>query len=102
MMENDISELLEREFPAYERMAKNHGKLLLAPYLDERVVSMARAMPIDLKIGESENKRVLRDAAEFSGVPGMMARKQKKAMQYGSGISKTIRRYLKERETVDD
>ncbi|MFO7618455.1 MAG: asparagine synthase-related protein [Thermoplasmata archaeon] len=95
MMVNDTSELLELELPAYRRMANNHGKELLAPYLDTRVVSFAQSIPIGLKISASENKIVLRDAAGLLGVPLMMARKQKKAMQYGSGISKLIRQHLK-------
>jgi len=96
IMADDARELIHNEWPSYLEMAKNHGKLLMAPYLDRRVVEFAGKIPISLKISESENKLVLRAAADYLGVPGMMAYKKKKAMQYGSGISKAIKQCLKD------
>jgi asparagine synthase (glutamine-hydrolysing) len=94
-MKQDLDELRNLEFPAYQSMAMHFKKQLLAPYLDERFVRFADTIDIEQKIGDRGNKIVLRDAAGLLGVPGMMANKPKKAMQYGSGISKVIKKHLK-------
>ncbi|MDO9536714.1 MAG: asparagine synthase C-terminal domain-containing protein [Thermoplasmata archaeon] len=94
----DIKELVELEMPEYMRMAGNYDKILLAPFLDERLRAFAANLPLEMKINDSGNKFILREAAKMLGVPGMMADKPKKAMQYGSGISKAIKHYLKNSE----
>jgi asparagine synthase (glutamine-hydrolysing) len=94
-MNDDIGNLLEKEYPAYEVMAANYNKWLIAPYLDRRLVELGSRIPADANIDSTGNKLVLRKAAEILGVPGMMAQRPKKAMQYGSGVSKTIRKCLK-------
>lgn len=93
----DVKALKENEMAAYESMAKNYGKTLIAPYLDPLVEEFAMTVPLSLKIGETENKIILRQAARIMGVPGLMADRQKKAMQYGTGVSRAIQRILKSR-----
>lgn len=90
----DLESLLARERPAYSAMAADHGKSLLTPYLEPDVLRMAAGIPIERKLGVDGNKLVLREAAEILGVPGMMAWKPKKAMQYGSGVSKALKRHI--------
>lgn len=94
-MGSDTNTLLEKEFPAYESMARRYGKTLLAPYLDPVIVNFAADVPFEMKVGDGGNKLILRDAARLSGVPEMMAGKAKKAMQYGSGVSKVIKSHLR-------
>ncbi len=101
MMKRDLDELRMLEFPAYQKMASYYKKELLAPYIDERFVKFTDSIGIEQKIGERGNKIVLRDAAGLLGVPGMMANKPKKAMQYGSGISKVIKKHLKHNVNPD-
>jgi asparagine synthase (glutamine-hydrolysing) len=94
-MGEGVRELVAREIPAYRKMAEYYGKILLAPYLDDEIITFAGAVPVSRKFNESDRKIILREAAELIGVPGMMAARQKKAMQYGTGISKTIKKHLK-------
>ena len=94
-MDDDVGNLLEKEYPAYEKMAENYDKRLIAPYLDRRLVELGSRIPADANIDGTGNKLVLRKAAELLGVPGMMSQRPKKALQYGSGVSKTIGKCLK-------
>ncbi|HJJ48670.1 MAG TPA: asparagine synthase C-terminal domain-containing protein [Methanocorpusculum sp.] len=65
------------------------------PYMDERVVSIARSLPSDALVLGDLRKIALRRAAE-SFLPEEIAWKPKKAMQYGSGVSKLLARIAKE------
>lgn len=59
------------------------------PYLDRRVVRAARSMPASELVSGGVRKRPLRLVAERHIPPGI-AWKEKKAMQYGSGVWKVL------------
>ncbi len=102
MMEQDLIELRDLELPAYQCMASHYGRTLVAPYLEESVISYSAKIPMRYKVGK-ENKQVLRMAARYLGVPETMAGKPKKAMQYGSGVSKIIKGHIKSSgKTLDE
>jgi len=65
--------------------------LLSYPYLDGRVVSAARALPAREKVAGGVRKRALREVAERF-LPREVAWREKKAMQYGTGIWRELRR----------
>jgi len=104
----DYEELAFQEMPVYSAMAGHYGVELIAPYLSQDIVDYASIIPFELKLGgdrnvqeniAQNNKLILRQAAEILGVPGSMARRPKKAMQYGSGVSKIIKSHIKNLET---
>ena len=68
-----------------------HGVLLSLPYLDLRVVGAAKALPAERKVAGGRRKVALREVAERY-MPRELAWGEKKAMQYGSGVAKEIRR----------
>ena len=90
----DYQELLNEEFPIYQKMARHYGKNLVAPLLEPDIAKFAGRIPFKHKL-DGENKRVLRAAASFLGVPASMTEKPKKAMQYGSGVSKVLKQHIK-------
>jgi asparagine synthase (glutamine-hydrolysing) len=73
-----------------------HGVYLSLPYLDLRVFRAARAIPADRLIHQGVRKHPLRQVAERH-IPPELAFAEKKAMQYGSGISNEIRRLARRR-----
>jgi len=93
-MKGDTNELLMDELPIHQAMARHYGLDLKAPYLVDPVIGYAGSVPLEMKLGP-ENKQILRDAAVILGVPGSMAKRPKKAMQYGSGVSKAIKSHVK-------
>jgi len=72
-----------------QAVAALHGTYFSLPYADVRVVRAARAIPAAEKVQGGVRKRPLREVAERY-LPHSMAFYEKKAMQYGSGIWKTI------------
>ncbi|MDI9624444.1 MAG: asparagine synthetase B [Methanothermobacter sp.] len=70
---------------------------LRVPFLDREIINIAFNIPIDYKIKGSDDslrKHILRDLALEMGVPAFIARRPKKAAQYGSGIDKILRKSI--------
>ncbi len=96
MMLADLEELLELEMPMYRQIALSMEKELAVPYLEPEVVAMGKSLPFEEKLDGERNKIVLRAAARALGVPESIAEHPKKAMQYGSGVSKILKAHLRE------
>jgi len=99
----DIESELARDFLSLrgqadrdQSVAALHGVLLSMPYLDLRVVRVAKSIPASRKVRGPSRKIALREVAE-QHIPKDLAWADKKAMQYGSGIWKEIRRLAKKR-----
>ncbi|WP_292519817.1 asparagine synthase C-terminal domain-containing protein [Methanoculleus sp.] len=92
----DLAAELERDFADLGRqrmrdqaVAALFGTYFSMPYLDLRVARAARAIPAEEKVRGGVRKHPLRMVAERH-IPAEMARAEKKAMQYGSGIWRAI------------
>ncbi len=95
MMIRDIAEIIEAEAEFYHKVAKHHGKRLILPYLDPEVIALGKGIPYDHKINDLSNKLVVRGLCEGLGLPTEISQRPKKAMQYGTGVSKELRKVLK-------
>ncbi len=94
----DLATELERDFADLGRqgtrdqaVAALHGAYFSMPYLDIRVVRAARAIPAAERVRGGVRKYPLRVVAERH-IPPEIARAEKKAMQYGSGIWRAMQR----------
>lgn len=94
----NLEEELARDFLGLEAQARRdqgiaalHGTCLSMPYLDLRVVRAARAVPAHEKVQGGRRKIPLRKVAERY-IPPDLAWKEKKAMQYGSGVWGVMRK----------
>jgi asparagine synthase (glutamine-hydrolysing) len=96
MMQADLEELLELETPLYRQIVLSMGKEMSVPFLDSEVAAMGKSLPFEEKLDGEKNKVALRKAARELGVPKSIAEHQKKAMQYGSGVSKILKGHLRE------
>lgn len=96
MMLADLKELRDGEAPMYKKIAASYGKKLAVPFLEQGIVDFAASVPFEHKLAGGRNKVILRDAARILGVSEAVAERPKKAMQYGSGISKILKAHLKE------
>ena len=95
---HDLEQELERDFAGLRHQALRdqtvaglNGTLLSLPYLDVRVVRAARAIPAGEKVRDGVRKRPLRELASRH-IPPEIAWYEKKAMQYGTGIAKLLRK----------
>ena len=85
----DVERLPERDIKRDNTIARAAGVELAAPYLESEVIEFGLSIPPDLKVrelnGELAGKYILRKAAE-TVIPGEIAWRNKKALQYGSGV----------------
>lgn len=73
------------------RIGEFYGIDLLFPFLAEEAVNFALKIPIDLKIKNNIRKHILRQS--FRGVlPDEILNQNKKALQYGSGTHKALKK----------
>ncbi len=89
-LERDFADL-GRQGVRDQAVAALHGAYLSMPYLDVRVVRAAQAIPARERVRGGVRKYPLRVVAERH-IPIEIARAEKKAMQYGSGIWRIIQR----------
>jgi len=89
-MEEDFRKL-PRQIVRDQAVAGLFGAYFSLPYLDPRVVDAAQAIPAEMRVMGGVRKRPLREVAARH-MPAAIARYEKKAMQYGSGVMKEIER----------
>lgn len=86
---------LSRQGIRDQTIAGYHDTWLSMPYLDIRVVCAASTIPVTEKVSEGIRKRPLREiAAKY--LSSDTAYYEKKAMQYGTGIWKEIKRLARQ------
>jgi asparagine synthase (glutamine-hydrolysing) len=96
-MEADVGRLVSEGEPRERSIAESHGKEILLPYMRDEIIEMALELPIKYKIDYKNKKRkvLLREVARQLGVPSAAIDCEKKAAQYGSGVTKLLRRMAK-------
>ncbi len=82
-----LAEILKKRDLA---VASANGVLLKTPYLEKEVAGFALGLPLEFKVNNGR-KIILREAARLAGLPPEVCAQPKKAMQYGSGISKALK-----------
>ena len=97
-----IDEKLKNEgemMVAINKVTAEFGVKMVQPFLSPSFVDYSKTIPISEKIhgpDDMQRKHPIRELAMDYGVPEIAARKQKKALQYGSQIHKSL---LKSRKT---
>ena len=84
---------------AINTVTAEFGVKMVQPFLSSSFVDYAKRIPVSEKIhgpDDMKRKHVIRELAMDYGVPEVAAQKQKKALQYGSQIHKSL---LKSRKT---
>ena len=97
-MFHDVKNAYSANFQRDNQVCAYHGVELRLPFIDPDVVDFALRLPLRLKIKSPEDglrKRALRRAARNLDVPGFMADKPKKAVQYTTGVTKALQRLAK-------
>ena len=89
MLRKDILNMGKNNLERDNLIAASNTVELKLPYLDLNVVNFALKITTQLKIKDDINKYILRKiAARF--LPYQIAYRRKKAMQYGSGVSRAL------------
>jgi asparagine synthase (glutamine-hydrolysing) len=98
-MFHDVEYAYCTNFQRDNHVCSVHGVELRLPFIDRHVVDFSLRLPLRLKINSVEDrlrKRILRRVAHDLDVPGLMADKPKKAVQYTTGVTKALQRLAKD------
>ena len=97
-MFRDVVNAYSENFQRDNQICAFHGIELRLPFIDHDVVDFALRLPLRLKINSEEDKlrkNVLRRTAFNLDIPDFIADKPKKAIQYTTGVTKTLKRIAK-------
>ncbi len=94
-LDKDVDTLITKDIKMDYRIAEHFGKTLKTPYLDDKVVRTASQIPAEFKVNGRQRKIILKQAALELGLPAELVNKEKKAVQYSSGIIRELRRMAK-------
>ncbi len=88
----DLLNLAESNLERDYAVAQHLGVEVFFPYLDRQVVNIALSLPPEKKVHKGVRKIVLREVAELLDLPTEIVTREKKAMQYSSGIAKLLKK----------
>jgi len=95
---SDTLRLHENSLEPSEKICAFHNLEAIFPYADYDLAEFALSLPVTLKISSEKDplrKRILRKLAERIGLPAEVYLRPKKAIQYGTGVSKALRKISK-------
>jgi asparagine synthase (glutamine-hydrolysing) len=95
---NDVARMHEANFERDSKICSFHNTELRLPFVTYPLAKFALSMPLKLKIESPKDqlrKIVLRKVAENIGLPPQIVRKPKKAIQYATGINKSLKKLAK-------
>ncbi len=90
--EEDLDRVQKDDWPRSQRIAHRLGKVVAAPYLDPSFIAVVRDIPVAARLPEPVPKALLRDWARHRGVPEWLVQRPKRALQFGSGVDRILRR----------
>lgn len=90
----DIERVITTVVSIEDALAAHWDKTIIRPYLCEEILGFARKLPLELVLPAPERKKIVRKALIRSGVPEEDIA-EKKAAQYGSGVSAVLKRAAK-------
>jgi len=94
LIQKEVGVALESKW-LKDKIAAMFGVKNLEPFLEKNFVEFALSVPIEFSIKSSDDKlrkHIVREIALKIGLPKDVAMKQKKAMQYGSGVHSFLKK----------
>ena len=96
ILREEFETLKNREISWVKKVCYKLGIEARFPFYNNDLAEFVFKIPLELRIEEKELKKgVLRDAAKFLGLPDLMVKRKKRAMQYGSGVHKVLLKHAK-------
>jgi asparagine synthase (glutamine-hydrolysing) len=96
VLEMDVLNIARDNLERDNLAAAAHSLDVVLPYLDPRVVAFGLALDASWKLHNGVNKYVLRKVAE-QVMPRELAYRQKKAIQYGTGVSSVLQKLARKK-----
>lgn len=92
----DFEKLDREDGPRLERIAADLGRMVDSPFAHPALRAAVDRRPIADRLPRELTKPLLRDWARHRGLPEPILRRPKRAVQYGSGVDRLLRRLGKE------
>jgi asparagine synthase (glutamine-hydrolysing) len=99
-LELDVLNIARNNLERDNLAAAAHSTNIILPYLDPRVVKFGLTIGCALKLNRGTNKYILRKVAEQL-MPHELAYRQKKALQYGTGVNAVLRKLARKNLPYD-
>jgi asparagine synthase (glutamine-hydrolysing) len=90
--DEDLQRLMSEAWPRSRRIAHTMGRELVAPYLAPEFLVAARRIPAAERRAGPAPKQAFRTFAQHRGLPRSIAERPKKALQFGTGVDRLLRR----------
>jgi asparagine synthase (glutamine-hydrolysing) len=97
-LNKDYENLISQDIKMDHKVARHFDRTLITPYLDDSVVRSAQRTPVRYKVSEGQRKIILKDAANELELPKELTIRQKKSVQYSSGIIKELKKMAREQD----
>ncbi len=97
-MFDDVTKIHETNIERDFKICSRHNVELRLPFATFELAKFAAGLPLDLKMEARQDtlrKTVLRKTAEDLGLPESVVKRPKKAMQYATGVSRTLKKLAK-------
>jgi asparagine synthase (glutamine-hydrolysing) len=94
----DVLKMHEANFERDSKICGYHNVELKLPFATYQMAQFAVNLPLELKIEprcDTNRKIVLRQVAKNVGLPEFIVNKPKKAIQYATGVTKTLKKLAK-------
>ncbi|MDP7323791.1 MAG: asparagine synthetase B, partial [Candidatus Woesearchaeota archaeon] len=95
-----LLKMYERDLYRDDIVSMENSVELRLPFLDHDLSKYSLNIPGKYKINSKGEKQILREVAEKLGVPKLIARRKKRAAQYGSNIQKALKKLAKPHPTI--
>lgn len=97
LLRSEFKDLHHREIAWISKVCRKIGIEARFPLYKPELERFVRGIPLEVLMEDRERKKgVLREAGKLLGVPELVLRRRKHAMQYGSGIHNIILKHSKE------
>ncbi len=92
LMKKDVIKMMIYSIPIEKKIAEILGKMLKYPYVSKNILEISHNIPLNYKIDGNTRKVILREVARSLDLPESIYNMEKKAMQYGSGVTRVLRK----------
>lgn len=97
ILKEEFETLKDREIAWIKKICYKFGVEARFPFYDRKIFELASLIPLAERMADKELKKgILREVGKFLGLPEIVLKRKKRAMQYGSGVQKILLKHRNE------
>ncbi len=96
ILREEFRTLKNREIKWIKRLCYKLGLEARFPYYNNNIAKLVFSIPLEERMADRKRKKgIIREVAQFLGLPSQIIDRKKIAAQYGSGVHKLLAKYAK-------